>query len=443
VTTWLALRIGFGVAGGALFGLILAWFLQSPKLIPEGYENIVTLGGVLLLYSCSEIVLSESGILAVTIAGIVVGNFQTRVGKELRRFEEQLTVMMIGLLFVLLAADVRISDVTDLGWRGLATVGALMFLVRPAKVFLSTLRADLAIREKLFLCWLAPRGIVAAAIASLVAGVMEKEGIPGGTELRALVFLTIAITVVVQGGTSGWVSRLLGLRSPPRDAVAILGAEGIGLALANELRSAGSRVVFFDSNAAHCQAAEDEGYSVVFGNALDTRLLTRGRIDQAAVSIGLTANSAANSLFARESVEDFAVPEVYVAVASDRPGVTQHRVEQQRGKVLFDSPKDLERWNVRFRHGEAVVEYFRYMGRPPVAEGEGVDTQKGPLGDGRGERWVLLTIHRDKASKPMHVGLEPKEGDIGAFVLHVPAAEEARSILVNLGWEKLPQRAEA
>jgi hypothetical protein len=426
------LRVSFGALAGVVFGLALAWLLRSRTAVPEGFENIVTLGGVLLLYAGCEFFLSESGILAATVSGIVVGNFQTRVGKELRRFEEQLTVMLIGLLFVLLAADVRLTEVAGLGWAGLATVGALIFLVRPAKVFLSTLRANLDLREKLFLCWLAPRGIVAASIASLVSSVMEVEGISGATELRAMVFLTIAITVVAQGGTGGLVAKLLRLQAPPRDAVAILGAEGLGMALANELRSAGGRVVFFDANPAHCREVEQAGYTVVFGNGLDERLLARARLDQAAVSIGLTSNSAVNSLFAREAMDDFGVPDAYVAVDSTDPGLRQEKVERQRGKLLFDGPKDIGRWNVRFRHGEVLVEHFRFSGADDATAASETDTRPG--GSSREEAWVLLAVHRKKASMPMHAGLAPVKGDIAAFLLHAPSAEEARTALEARGW---------
>ncbi len=434
--TWLVLRIGFGTLAGMVFGLVLAWLLRTPRVIPEGYENIVTLGGVLLLFVGCNFVLSESGILAATISGIMVGNFQTRIGRQLRRFEEQLTVMLIGLLFVLLAADVRVAQAVDLGWAGLATVGALIFLVRPAKVFLSTLRSDLVLREKLFLCWLAPRGIVAASIASFVSSVMEVKGISGAAELRAMVFLTIAITVIAQGGTGEWVAKLLRLQAPPRDAVAILGAEGLGMALGNELRSAGARVVFYDANPAHCRVAEQAGYTVVFGNALDERLLARGRLEQAAVAIGLTSNSAVNSLFAREAMDDFGVPEAYVAVDSIDPGPRQEKVERQRGKVLFDGPKDLGRWNVRFRHGEVRVEHFRYRGdyKPPRSQ----DASAGAKSSGQRapqEGWVLLAIHRKKRSMPMHAGLKPDKGDTGAFLLYAPTAEEARKALKARGWE--------
>ncbi|MDP3936514.1 MAG: sodium:proton antiporter [Deltaproteobacteria bacterium] len=275
VPLWLAQRIGFGLVAGASFGFLLAWVLRSRRIVPEGYENIVTMGGVVLLFAVCRSILPESGILATTIAGIVVGNLHTRVGRGMATFEEQITVMLIGLLFVLLAASVRLADVQALGWGGIATVASLMFIVRPVQVFSMTAGTDMSFRDKVFISWLAPRGIVAAAVASLTSSVMEVEGIAGGPALRALVFLTIAVTVLLQGGAAPLVAKMLRLLAPPRDAAVILGADGLGLAIGNELRSAGTRVIFLDTNAANCNAAERLGYGVVFGNAFDEKVLAR------------------------------------------------------------------------------------------------------------------------------------------------------------------------
>jgi NhaP-type Na+/H+ or K+/H+ antiporter len=133
---------------------------------------------------------------------------------------------------------------------------------------LSTLASDLSGRERLFIAWVAPRGIVAAAIASLTAVALQKAGLEGGTELRALVFLTIGGTVLLAGLTAGPVAALLGQRLPGRDAVAILGAGGMGVALAKELRAAEVPVVFLDANPQSCRRAEEAGFPVVYGDAL-------------------------------------------------------------------------------------------------------------------------------------------------------------------------------
>ena len=186
--------------------------LRFEHAVPEDLENIFTLSGILLLFQVSNMLLPESGIVAVIVAGLTVGNLHIERASELREFKEQLTVLMISLLFVLLAADVRFEQLVSLGKPGLATVALLMLLVRPLNVFLSTVGCGLNTREKLFMSWLAPRGIVAAAVAALFAVSLDEAGIPGGSELRALVFLVIALTVAIQGVTGGWVAGRLGLR---------------------------------------------------------------------------------------------------------------------------------------------------------------------------------------------------------------------------------------
>ena len=163
--TDLLLRIGFGAGAGAVAGFAMALLLRVRRIVPEGFGNIFVLSSVLLLAAGCDVVVSESGIMAVVIAGVVVGNMRTRYDRDLREFKDQLTVLLIGLLFVMLAADVRYEQVVGLGLAGLAVVATLVLIVRPLGVWLSTLGSDLSVRERLFISWVAPRGIIAAAIA--------------------------------------------------------------------------------------------------------------------------------------------------------------------------------------------------------------------------------------------------------------------------------------
>ena len=176
----LVVRVGFGLLAGGFVGLLLAGVLRVRHLVPAGLENIFTLAVVLLLFEGCEQVISHSGILAVTIAGAVLGNLPTPISRELREFKDQLTVLLIGLLFVMLAADVRYAHVAALGVPGLLVLAVLVGVVRPVGVWLSTRGTGLSHRERLFIAWVAPRGIVAAAIASLTAIGLESESLPGG-----------------------------------------------------------------------------------------------------------------------------------------------------------------------------------------------------------------------------------------------------------------------
>ena len=168
---------------------VIAWE-QKDLDYPDGKEGAME-GAMDIRPSCSHIRVGtfivtnfqtgpESGISSVIIAGFVVGNARTPVHRELKEFKEQLTVMLIGMLFVMLAADVRVAEVTGLGWRGVLVVVALMFIVRPVNVLMCTMRAGLTWKDKAFVSWLAPRGIVAAAVASLFHDRLTGVGFSGG-----------------------------------------------------------------------------------------------------------------------------------------------------------------------------------------------------------------------------------------------------------------------
>jgi hypothetical protein len=427
----LATSLGFGAIAGGIAGFALAALLRVRNIVPEGYENIFALAYVLLLYQgCDEIV-PHSGILAVTVAGVVVGNLRTRVDRDLREFKDQLTVLLIGLLFVLLAADVRFEDVLALGWSGLAVVGVLVLVVRPLNVCLSTLGSELSLRERLFVSWIAPRGIVAAAVASVTATALESQGMAGGPELRAMVFLCIAGTVLLAGLTGAPMAALLEVGLPGRETVAILGAQGLGIELAVQLRSGGVPIVFIDANPANCRLAEEAGFQVVYGDALQERTLQRARFENVGSAIGLTPNQMLNSIFASRAREHFGVPRGYVAAINPEAGLAPELVEREQVVVLFDGPHDVERWDVRSRHGELEVDYWVYGGEPEQDASTDEGREPAPKA---GERFVILSIQRGKKVMPMHTGLSLQAGDVAAVAIYREERETAQEILAALGW---------
>jgi len=427
----LAASLGFGAIAGGIAGFALAGLLRVRNLVPEGYENIFALAYVLLLYQgCDEIV-SHSGILAVTAAGVVVGNSRTRVDRDLREFKDQLTVLLIGLLFVLLAADVRFEEVLALGWSGLAVVGALVLVVRPLNVCLSTLGSELSLRERLFVSWIAPRGIVAAAVASVTATALESQEMAGGPELRAMVFLCIAGTVILAGLTGAPMAALLKVKLPGREVVAILGAQGLGLELAIQLRNGGIPVIFLDANPWNCRRAEEAGFQVIYGDALQERTLQRARFENVGSAVGLTPNQMLNSLFASRAREYFGVPRGYVAADDPEAGLAPELVEREQVVVLFEGPHDVERWDVRARHDELEVDYWVYGGEP---DRDASADEGGEPAPQAGERFVILSIQRGKKVMPMHTGLSLEAGDVAAVVVHREKRKSAEEILAAWGW---------
>jgi NhaP-type Na+/H+ or K+/H+ antiporter len=240
VLSRLLLRLGGGVAAGCLAGLLLSLLLSrlppapaqepdeaaphTPVVAPateatpvacsppfDGLPLQLSLGVLFLLFSGCEAVLPESGFPAAVSAGVVVGLRQEYAATELDRAIRQLAMLAITVLFPLLAADVSWSELSPLGLGGVACVLGLT-LVRGLVVFLAGLGLpSLDWREKLLVSWVAPRGIVTAAVASLFALQLDAAGVAGAGSLKGLVFLTILITVGLQGFTAPWLARRLGL----------------------------------------------------------------------------------------------------------------------------------------------------------------------------------------------------------------------------------------
>jgi Trk K+ transport system NAD-binding subunit len=272
---------------------------------------------------------------------------------------------------------------------------------------------------------------VAAAVASVTATALESHGIAGGPELRAMVFMCIAGTVILAGLTGGPMATLLKVRLPGRDTVAILGAQGLGLELAIQLRSGDVPVVFLDANPANCRRAEEAGFQVVYGDALQERTLQRARFENVGSAIGLTPNQMLNSIFASRAREHFGVSRGYVAAINPEAGLAPELVEREKIVVLFDGPHDVERWDVRSRHDELEVDFWVYGGEPEQdasADEGGEPTPKA------GERFVILSIRRGEKTMPMHAGLSLAAGDVAAVAIHREERKSAEEILAAQGW---------
>ena len=213
------------LGGGVLIGVTVGWLLSEGlrrlnSSQPVGLRLQLTLGALFLMYAIAEWLLPESGLPASVAAGVMVGRRSTEEAGQLDELIRELAALAITMLFPLLAADVSWAELSPLGWGGVSCVLLLMFVVRPVAVSVATIGLPLVWRQKLFMAWLAPRGIVTAAVASLFAIRLEQAGILGAGRLQGLVFLTILMTVGIQGLTAQPLARILGLiaESPEEDS---------------------------------------------------------------------------------------------------------------------------------------------------------------------------------------------------------------------------------
>jgi NhaP-type Na+/H+ or K+/H+ antiporter len=421
-------RLAVGVAFGVAAALVLAAALRFRRLVPDDTRNVFVLAILLGATQTSEAVHAESGILTAIVAGLAVGNLRLRSLGPLREFKEELTSLFLGLLFVLLAADVRISGIAGLGARGLIAVALMMVVVRPLNVLVGTAGSGLGWREKSFLAWMAPRGIVAAAVASHFADVLGNRGIPGGGELRAMVFLLIATTVTVQGLTGGWLASALGLRRPRPEGWVVLGGNRLALALARRLADRGP-VLILDSNPERCRRARAEGFEAASGNALDERHLERAGVGRFRVAIGLTTNEEVNFLFARRLLEDFRLPEAWVALDADNASIRPEMLEQIDARVLFGGERRADLWEHRFEVGAVevrVVEAADQAARPSVG---------GALPAGA----VLpLLLESQGRLTPYPADYRPRPGDRLHLALARERVDAVLTALAEQQWHSLP-----
>lgn len=450
----LPFRFGVGFAMGAAGGGLIGLLLRYERVVPEGLENVFTLALVLALFETSDAILPESGILTVAIAGMVVANMETRVQRELKEFKEQLTVLLVGLLFVLLAADVRIAEVAALGWPAIATVLVLMLVVRPLNIAVSTAGSQLRVRDKLFLSWVAPRGIVAAAVASLFAQRLGTHGMAGGQQLLATVFLVIAATVVVQGTTAGILARLLGVRRPENQGFILVGANAVGRAVAHALEAEDEEVVLIDTNAAEAQAAQEEGLRVVYGNAYDERTLLQADIEARRGFVAVTPNEGVNLLLADKARNRYGVPRTFVALLHRTLGVQDDQVREVGAALLFGVAVDMGQWEHELLQESAVIEAWRLVdpeseegGRAAVGRGRGPDAPRaggeGSLTGESKQAWALpqafpilpLVLARSRRVEPADDSYRPRKGDRVHFAWLGRHDAAVREWLAREGWE--------
>ncbi|MFT7580305.1 MAG: NhaP-type Na+/H+ or K+/H+ antiporter/mannitol [Myxococcota bacterium] len=236
------LRVLLGVSMGALLGFFIGTMLAR-HWVEEEHANIFALAMVLLGFGVSNAILEESGLLTVVTAGLVVAVTKPRLLSKMKTFKLELTELAIGLLFILLSAKLELDRFLDLGVDLILVILVVLFVLRPINIFVSTLGQGFARNEKLFLSWVAPRGIVAASMASLFSLRLQAQGVENAVHLETITYAVIGTTVALQGLSAPWVARLLNVAEPERRTWLLLGERALVQALARALKRVGVRAL--------------------------------------------------------------------------------------------------------------------------------------------------------------------------------------------------------
>lgn len=336
-----------GWAGARILSLLLKRYL-----IPDHLQNAFTLMTVIVVFGISNVLASESGLLATTIMGMVLANQNAVSIKRIVEFKEDLGVLLTSSIFVLLAARLQIGDILGLGWPALVFLAAIIFLARPLSVFFSTLGTPLQGKEKAFLAWMAPRGIVAAAVASIFAIELAHDGYPNADKLVSLTFLVIIGTVVVYGLTAGPLARRLGLAEIDPQGLLFVGAHKGARNLAKILMDVGVKIVMVDTNARNIRLAEEEGLRAYCGNVLYEDFIEEINLGGIGRMLALTSNDEINALASLHMAEIFGRSNVYqLPLRSTEKSSHESVPDYLVGRLLFGQGMTYRVLSDRFNAG--------------------------------------------------------------------------------------------
>lgn len=270
------LRIVSGIGLGSLGGYGIYWML-SRGWVPAKNVNAFSLACALLIFGTTELIKPEAGLLAVTIAGLVVGIKKPAQLREVKAFKAEIVDLLIGMLFLLLVSRLEFSQFQNFfAQGGIWVLLSVILLVRPLSILLSARGTTLDWREKTLLSWVAPRGVVAASMASLFALTLSQQENPAGDPalMESFVYSVICATVLVQGLSAGIVARLLGLQRPPPNDWLFIGAHNFGRQLARALiEKNGQSVILIDTNARNIELAREEGLLAYHHNGMQAEEL--------------------------------------------------------------------------------------------------------------------------------------------------------------------------
>ncbi len=291
----LGIRVAWGLAVGVVGGVSISYLVRR-KQVPEDTINVFALGFAVLVFGLAEAVQSEAGLLAVTVAGFVFGLTGGARLKQVRRFKAELTDLLIGTLFILLAARLSFGQFESFGLRGAAVVAVVIFVLRPLSIALCSHGLGLGRRERLFLSWVAPRGIVAASMASLFAISLERVGtVQDPRFIETFTYSVIIATIVLQGLTAGPLARVLNLKRTEPTGWLIVGGHQFARRVARFInRAADLQTVLVDTNARAIREAQTEGLQALVADARETALLSRPGLEGIGSVLALTDNEDLN-----------------------------------------------------------------------------------------------------------------------------------------------------
>jgi NhaP-type Na+/H+ or K+/H+ antiporter len=345
------LSLGFSVAMGV--GLAAGFMIVrsfSGGYVPEYMKVPVLFSTLLVCFAVPDMVLHESGLLAVTVMGVVIANADLPSFTELRRFKEHATILLVSGVFILLAASLDFASLARLTWRAWLFVGLIVLIARPLTVFVSLIGTKIPTKERILIAFTGPRGVVLVAVAGLFGTRLADVGIEDGALLAPLAFALVMVTVVLHGFTLAPFARFLGLATTRRPSVLILGGSRFTTALAQALQKEAVPVQIVDTNHAHLVRPRSVGVPVFYGDILSEAAEHSIEILSFNTLIAASDNDAHNTLVATDLGAEFGRDTTW-QIARHRGERRRHALPSQLGGRPFGAGLTYEELEEKMKAG--------------------------------------------------------------------------------------------
>lgn len=283
-----------GMAFGISAGYAL-YFSIKKKLVPHYLSNVVSLSLVMAVFVISDLFAHESGLLAVVVMGMFLGNSDLPSLKELLYFKESLSVLLVSILFILLAANISVEDLLLVyNLKTAILLAIIIFVLRPLTVFASTIGSSLKTNEKLFISWVGPRGIVAAGISSLFGTQLVSKGVVGAEYITPLVFAVVLITVIINATTARVMAGWMGVFLKKSEGIIMVGASKVSRLIATYLHKNNRHVVLIDSNQLNINRAKELGLEAFTANIYADDLTDNIELNDVGYLLAMTGSDEIN-----------------------------------------------------------------------------------------------------------------------------------------------------
>lgn len=344
-----------GALLGGLGALIVILFLKK-FWVPGFLQSSVTLMIVVGIFSLSNVIHSESGLLAVTLMGVIMANQKKTNIKHIIQFKENLGILLLSSLFIILAARLKLETLSSLDWNSVWYLLLLIFIARPLSVFFSTIRSGLNWKEKLFIGWMAPRGIVAAAITAVFAlELAEKSDFVSASLMVPEMFFIIVGTVTIYGLCAAPLGKLLGLAESNPQGVLIAGSHLWAREIAQVLKNEEFNVLMVDTNRQNIAESRLLGIPTVYGSILSDYITDEFDLGKYGNLLALTPNDEVNSLATIHFNEQFGQQGVYQLVPRKKESNKKDSVSKPlRGRLLFNEDANYDELERRFFKGYKI-----------------------------------------------------------------------------------------